>query len=89
MKKLKRSSGIAILLFLVAAFLQGHPAAAQSVGAGRISGQVLSEATGGPVAGATITVKGTKNSVKAGEDGQFSILAASGGTWSLRVSVLP
>ncbi len=50
------------------------PWLAQPVTTHRIAGKVGSN--GAPVAGATITVKGTKNSVKSDENGDFSILAS-------------
>ena len=64
----------AFIFFLLA---QVHSyAQAPASGAQKISGKIVSSSTGTPVAGATITVKGTKNAVVSDENGNFSILVA-------------
>ena len=64
----------AFIFFLLA---QVHSyAQAPASGAQKISGKIVSSSTGTPVAGATITVKGTKNAVVSDENGSFSILVA-------------
>jgi TonB-linked SusC/RagA family outer membrane protein len=65
---LNRGLGIIVLLILFTS-LQLH---AQS----NITGRVTAE-NGSPVAGATVTVKGTRNATTTGPDGSFSLSAAA------------
>src|SRR5689334_9104488 len=44
-----------------------------------LSGKVIASKDNSPVAGATVTVKGTTRSVAAGDDGSFRISVPSGG----------
>jgi TonB-linked SusC/RagA family outer membrane protein len=53
---------------------------AQPPGAQKITGKIADKTTGAVVPGATITVKGTKNSVQADINGAFIITAAPGET---------
>lgn len=74
MKRLQRQGLSAFLWFLLAGCLFILPASAQPVHAGKITGKISSK--GAPVSGATITVKGTKNTVITDENGVFSIMAS-------------
>jgi TonB-linked SusC/RagA family outer membrane protein len=49
---------------------------AQPPGARKITGRVIDQANSTAIPGATITVKGTKNSVQADVNGEFAIMAA-------------
>src|SRR5580658_5140544 len=49
---------------------------AQPPGARKITGRVIDQANNSAIPGATITVKGTKNSVQADANGEFAIMAA-------------
>jgi TonB-linked SusC/RagA family outer membrane protein len=60
---------ISLLIMQVHAYAQGS-------GAQRISGHITSKQNGAPLEGATVTVKGTRNSVKTDETGAFTILAS-------------
>src|ERR1700685_3201755 len=53
---------------------------AQPPGARKIAGKVFDQTSNSAVPGATITVKGTKNSVQADLNGEFVIVAASSET---------
>ena len=66
---------ISALFFGVSTIAQNAPGAVRQV-----SGKIVSKTTGIPVEGATITVKGTKNSVVTNASGQFTITAATGET---------
>ncbi len=64
-------------------FLLLHPARAQNqpaAAAKKVSGRITSKISGLAVAGATISVKGTKNSVAGNDNGDFSIMAGAGET---------
>lgn len=64
------------LLQLLVALLITLPLAAQPP-ARHITGHISAQANGGPIPGASITVKGTKNSVQSDADGNFAINAAA------------
>src|SRR5579863_8913042 len=49
---------------------------AQPPGARKITGKVIDQTNSTPIPGATITVRGTKNSVQADVNGEFAIMAA-------------
>src|SRR5579863_1062011 len=49
---------------------------AQSPGAHRVTGKVVDQQTNAPIPGATVTVRGTKNSVQVDANGDFVIMAA-------------
>ncbi|HEV3411207.1 MAG TPA: TonB-dependent receptor [Puia sp.] len=49
---------------------------AQSPGAHRVTGKVVDQQTNAPIPGATVTIKGTKNSVQVDANGDFVIMAA-------------
>ena len=53
---------------------------AQPPGAQKITGKIADKSNGAVVPGATVTVKGTKNSVQADVNGVFTIMAAPGET---------
>jgi len=48
----------------------------QTAGAKKISGKISSKSEGTPLIGATVTVKGTRNSVKTDDAGTFTIIAS-------------
>jgi len=63
---------------IIPAFLFFTQLSAQKTVARVITGTIAAKASTTPVVGATVTVKGTKNAVSAGEEGGFSILAQTG-----------
>jgi len=81
MKKLIHRGRVVTTGLLAAFLLFVLPLAAQQstpAGAKRITGKITAQNTGTAIGGATITVKGTRNSVQATENGDFSIMAAQG-----------
>lgn len=76
MRKSKYTGCYAFLCVIIFSFLYIPPLAAQTKVAQKITGRITSVVNGQPVEGATITVKGTRNSVKTDENGNFSIMAS-------------
>src|SRR6186713_2418871 len=77
MRKLRRPGLWAFLGWLMLSILSFHPLSAQSPGARRITGIVTAQGTGAFISGATVTVKGTRNSTTTDEKGNFTITASS------------
>ena len=70
---------LAAIFFLVVMAVQplvAQPVAAQTPAAHHITGKIIAQSSGVPIPGASVTVKGTKNTVQADLDGSFSIMAA-------------
>jgi len=75
-KKIKRKAVMPMLMLLALLLLSAYNFA-QTAGR-KISGRVTDAATGQPVAGASIAVKGSKNAVTSNGDGVFTITAGVG-----------
>lgn len=64
-------------LFFLLLQVQGY-AQTPAPGQQKISGKIFSKSSGAPVPAATITVKGTKNAIPSGSNGEFTIMASPG-----------
>ena len=78
MKKTRKFEPAALFLLVAALLLFCQPLAAQPPAARKITGRITAQSTGAGIEGATIVVKGTKNIVLSGANGEFSITAAPG-----------
>ncbi len=67
-----------IIWGLIASFLFYSPSYAQKPVGRIITGKVIADVSRNALGGASITVKGTRNSIVTGDDGEFSIIAATG-----------
>jgi TonB-linked SusC/RagA family outer membrane protein len=67
-----------VLGVIILTFLLYGPLWAQNTGPRTITGTVKANVSGAVIAGATISVKGTRNGVSAGNSGEFSIRARTG-----------
>ncbi|WP_428267047.1 TonB-dependent receptor [Haliangium sp.] len=79
-------AGIAALAFALGVALGGLVSPALAQGAGTITGTVIDEATGAPIAGAQITVEGTPYGAIADDSGQFTITGVPAGTYTVAAS---
>jgi TonB-linked SusC/RagA family outer membrane protein len=78
MKKVnERFLKVAVCAFMYL-FLLMVPGRAQNPAVKKISGKITAKVSGLGLAGATITVKGTRNMVASDENGNYSIMAATG-----------
>src|SRR5664279_502453 len=78
MKKVnERLLKVAVCAFMYL-FLLTVPGHAQNPAVKKISGKITAKVSGLGLAGATITVKGTRNMVASDENGNYSIMAATG-----------
>lgn len=68
-----------VLAWVMISMFCASQASAQQA-ARTIKGKIISAVTGEPVSGATITVRGTRNAVSSGENGNYSIMANTGET---------
>jgi TonB-linked SusC/RagA family outer membrane protein len=73
--RLTAFTGLLAAIFFFAIF-GIQPLAAQTPAAHHVTGKITAQSSGAPIPGASVTVKGTKNSVQADPDGSFSIMAA-------------
>jgi TonB-dependent starch-binding outer membrane protein SusC len=86
MKKNKTEGVLKVALCTLISFfmLSVHSHAQNQQAAGRkISGTITTKASGEPILGATISVKGTKNAVSTNENGEFTIYAVTGETLTI------
>jgi TonB-linked SusC/RagA family outer membrane protein len=67
-----------VLWGIISAFLFFTQLPAQKTGTRVITGKIAGGVSKGALAGATVSVKGTKNAVGSGDGGEFSILAQTG-----------
>src|SRR6201999_1674952 len=67
-----------LLSLAVACLSLLQQATAQPAAIHKITGKITSISNGGPVEGATVTVKGTHTTVQSGPNGDFAISAAPG-----------
>src|SRR6202012_4553942 len=73
--RLTALTGLLAAIFFFA-LLAVQPLAAQTPAAHHVTGKITAQSSGAPIPGASVTVKGTRNSVQADPDGSFSIMAA-------------
>jgi TonB-dependent starch-binding outer membrane protein SusC len=67
-----------IIWGLIASFLFYSPSFAQKPTGRIITGKVIADVSRNALGGASVTVKGTRNAIVTGDDGEFSIIAATG-----------
>src|SRR5580698_7835295 len=72
--RLPALTGLLAVIFFFSLF-SVQPLAAQTP-ARRITGKITAQSNGAAIPGASVSVKGTKNTVQADPDGSFSIMAA-------------
>ena len=66
------------LLGLISSFLFFSPSFAQKAVGRIITGKVIADVSRTALGGASVTVKGTRNSIVTGDDGEFNIIAQTG-----------
>ena len=71
---------------VLAACLLAHPAAAQSAGGGSIRGVVSDREFGAPIAGASVSVLGTKLRVQTRENGSYVLPNLGAGSYTLVIT---
>ena len=76
MRKFKNKGCYAFLCVIIFSFLYVPPLAAQVKTAQKVTGKITSLSNGSPIEAATVTIKGTRNSVKTDETGTFTIMAS-------------